>query len=228
MRAAQKGHAESLGKVGYMYYSGAGVAQDYAKAVEWYFKSAENGVDFARHSVGYLYMNGKGVEQNDPKSIYWFRKSVAQGYERLGENLFELLYKGKRGEAAYPDAFRLLNQLLEADPENDEYQYDMARTYWEGRAVIKDGEKAFFRMKKAAANENIDVQYDLSDMYFQGIGTERDSAEGNYRLEIAEENDAVLQLVDLKTTKEINDEKTGYCGDSAFTGAFTYVFTCAL
>lgn len=189
LRASQKGHPESPGEVGYMYYAGACVVQDYAKGAEWYLKSAENGIDFAQYSIGYLYLQGEGVEQNDKKAIYWFRKSVAQGYERSKVHLFELPYEGKGGESAYPEDFKLPSELLETDTENDEYQYMTALMYLEGLGVTANPQMAFVWMEKAAENENIDAQYELSDMYYLGIGVEQDPAKGNYWLDAAEENE---------------------------------------
>jgi hypothetical protein len=46
---------------GERYYYGRGVAQDYAKAAEWYEKAADKSNADAMFSLGVLYQNGWGV-----------------------------------------------------------------------------------------------------------------------------------------------------------------------
>jgi uncharacterized protein len=47
--------------LGLHYDNGQGVAQDYAKAREWYEKAADNGDAGALTCLGVLYDNGQGV-----------------------------------------------------------------------------------------------------------------------------------------------------------------------
>jgi uncharacterized protein len=189
-KAALQGHPDARGQLGYMYYKGTGVEQNYEKSFYWYHKSAEAGVDFAQHSLAYLYEKALGVEKDLQEAIFWYRKSVAQGYESSKENLCVLLFDGHAGSDAYPEALRLLKELLEKDSDNDEYQYRMAIIYYEGMGVEQDLREAFKWMLKSAENEHIDAQYELANMYFNGIGTEQDSAMGEYWYEIAEENES--------------------------------------
>lgn len=58
---------------------GAGVQQNYADAVQWYLKSAEQGQAKAQNSLGRMYAGGVGVEQDDLLAHMWFSLAAAQG-----------------------------------------------------------------------------------------------------------------------------------------------------
>jgi uncharacterized protein len=58
--------------LGWLYANGQGVAQDYAKAHEWYEKAAEKGDPIAMGNLGLLYHNGQGVRQDYAKAREWF------------------------------------------------------------------------------------------------------------------------------------------------------------
>ena len=62
-----------------MYKYGLGVKQDYKKAFEWVFKSAEQGNSFGQCSLGWMYENGRGVEKDLKRAIEWYYKSAEQG-----------------------------------------------------------------------------------------------------------------------------------------------------
>ncbi len=57
------GYADAQHNLGYCYANGMGVAKDYAKAAEWYRKSAEQGCAEAQYTLAELYANGYGVAQ---------------------------------------------------------------------------------------------------------------------------------------------------------------------
>ena len=48
----------------FLYDNGQGVPQDYAEAVRWYRKAAEQGHSDAQFSLGSAYAEGKGVPQD--------------------------------------------------------------------------------------------------------------------------------------------------------------------
>jgi hypothetical protein len=62
-----------------MYERGQGVNQDYAKAVKWYRKAAEQGSASSQSNLGSMYFNGQGVTQNYVKAVKWWRKAAEQG-----------------------------------------------------------------------------------------------------------------------------------------------------
>ena len=54
-----------------MYYYGNGVRQDYAEAVKWYKKSAEQGNKHAQNNLDYLYEHRDSITSNFDKAIKW-------------------------------------------------------------------------------------------------------------------------------------------------------------
>jgi TPR repeat protein len=56
-----------------------GVAQDYAWALYWYRKAAEQGDATAQGGLGAMYSSGQGVARDDAEAIRWFRKAAEQG-----------------------------------------------------------------------------------------------------------------------------------------------------
>jgi len=60
MRArAEKGDTKAEYSLGYMYYHGKGVPQDYAEAVRWYRKAAEQGGPEGQRELASVYYYGK-------------------------------------------------------------------------------------------------------------------------------------------------------------------------
>ena len=62
-----------------MYRNGYGVSQDYAEAVKWYRKSAEQGYASGQSNLGHMYENGLGVTKNLTEARKWYEKAAAQG-----------------------------------------------------------------------------------------------------------------------------------------------------
>jgi TPR repeat protein len=76
---ADHGDANSMRNLGWAYENGFGVAQDYAKAREWYEKTADKGNTMAMFNLGGLYLKGKGVAQDYAKAREWFQKAANEG-----------------------------------------------------------------------------------------------------------------------------------------------------
>ena len=65
--------------LGNCYYNGEGVTQDYEEAVEWFTKSAEQGLREAQHRLGNCYNKGKGVTKDYREAVKWLTKAAEQG-----------------------------------------------------------------------------------------------------------------------------------------------------
>ena len=65
--------------MGLLYGEGHGVAQDYAKAIEWYRKAADGGNARAMFNIGALYEDGHGVHTDHAKAMEWYRKAADLG-----------------------------------------------------------------------------------------------------------------------------------------------------
>ncbi len=64
--------------IGDLYANGRGVPQDYAQAMAWYRKAADQGNAVAQYNVGSLYERGQGVPQDIAQALAWYRKAADQ------------------------------------------------------------------------------------------------------------------------------------------------------
>ncbi len=77
-----------------MYAKGEGVPQDYAQAMSWYKKAAEQGNAFAQFNLGLMYEKGRGVPQDDGQAVVWYKKAAEQGHAIAQYNLGVMYAKG--------------------------------------------------------------------------------------------------------------------------------------
>jgi TPR repeat protein len=78
MEQAKGGDFLAQYKLGYAYYLGHGIAQDYAEAAIWWRKSAEQGYPRAQNNLGVLYNSGKGVPQSYSEAYFWQNLAAAR------------------------------------------------------------------------------------------------------------------------------------------------------
>jgi TPR repeat protein len=72
---AEQGDARSQNNLGRIYHH----AQDYAAAMSWYHKAAEQGHAEAEFWVGWMGYKGQGVPQDYAAAVSWYRKAAEQG-----------------------------------------------------------------------------------------------------------------------------------------------------
>jgi TPR repeat protein len=69
---AERGDATSQFQVGWLYFEGKGVTQNYSTAVKWYRLAAEQGFAYAQSALGLMYSNGTGISQDYTRTYMWF------------------------------------------------------------------------------------------------------------------------------------------------------------
>ena len=79
--AADQGDADAQYNLGWMYYNGDGVTQDYTEALKLYRLAADQGNAFAQGNLGWMYEYGQGVTQDYAEASKWYRLSADQGNE---------------------------------------------------------------------------------------------------------------------------------------------------
>ena len=80
--------------LGFFYDRGVGVAEDAAKAVEWYERAAEQGYPRAQCNLGYCYESGKGVKEDKTRAVKLYRQAAEQGSSVGQCNLGYCMLKG--------------------------------------------------------------------------------------------------------------------------------------
>lgn len=77
---ADAGNIKAKKALGDYYFGGyAGIAQDYAKALELYTEAGEKGDADAQAQVGYIYQYGCGVDPDYEKAMEWNNRAAQQG-----------------------------------------------------------------------------------------------------------------------------------------------------
>ena len=76
---ADQGDTHPQALIGMMYYRGAGVPKDYAKAVYWWTKAAKKRHAKAQYYCGAMYYQGTGVPEDYVLAYAWVSIAAAQG-----------------------------------------------------------------------------------------------------------------------------------------------------
>jgi uncharacterized protein len=72
------------------------VPKNYAEAVKWYRKAADQGFALAQYHLGRMYYIGNGVPKNDAEAVRWFRLAADQGNARA-QYVLGLIYAFGKG-----------------------------------------------------------------------------------------------------------------------------------
>lgn len=78
-KSAEQGNEIAIEEMGYKYYEGFGVEQDYAEAMKWLKLAAEKGKSSAYSSLGIMYRDGQGVDPDLGMAEENFKKGATAG-----------------------------------------------------------------------------------------------------------------------------------------------------
>jgi hypothetical protein len=101
VRAAQMGESAAEDHLGFLYEQGFFGAPDYANAVHWYRKSADQCCANGQFHLGACYQLGNGVEQSYEQAARWFAQAAKMGHPEASECLRMLSEMGVE-EASAP------------------------------------------------------------------------------------------------------------------------------
>jgi TPR repeat protein len=133
-----------------MYEKGQGLDLDYAEAVKWYRKAADQGDAWAQTNLGAMYANGQGVSQDYTEALRWYRKAAEQGFARAQNNLGVMYNYGQGVGQDYKQAVYWYQKAIESDG-NDADTYNQQAWLLATCKIKKyrDGDKAVDLAKKA-------------------------------------------------------------------------------
>jgi TPR repeat protein len=77
-----------------MYTIGAGVPQDYAKAVKWIKLAANQGLALGQYNLGKMYLDGMGVPKDITAAWTWCKLAAEQGMVRAQCSLGRMYEQG--------------------------------------------------------------------------------------------------------------------------------------
>ncbi len=109
LERAQQGDVAAQREVGIAYTNAAGVARDFAQALEWLGKAAGAGDAEAQYRLAGAYQGGYGTLPDAGLVVSWLRKAAEQGHAGAQMALGSLTYSGRgvpRDEAQAADWMR--------------------------------------------------------------------------------------------------------------------------
>ena len=148
---ANAGDAEAQYQLGNMYNFGDGVRPDYAQALIWYRKSAEQGNADSEFQLGGLYHFGHGVPQDDAQGFAWIMKAAEQGD---GDARFFIAVSYSEGWGVAKDeaqsSFWLLKAAVHGHTNSERF---LGRAYENGNGVRQDYQQAYFWLDLASLGD---------------------------------------------------------------------------
>jgi TPR repeat protein len=172
---AQVGNAAAQGIVGNRYANGEGVAQDFAEALKWYRRAADQGDDAAQFNLGAMYANGQGVAQDFAEALKWFRQAAEQGLADAQFNLGAMYANGRGVAQDFAEALKWYR--LAAEQGLAGAQNNLGNMYANGRGVARDSAEAAKWYRLAADQGDGGGQLNLGEMYASGRGVPRNLVE---------------------------------------------------
>ena len=129
-------------------------ADNYAEAVKWYRRAAEQGHAVAQISLGILYDQGQGVSQDYGKAVKWYRKAAEQGDAGAQFDLGLMYVKGQGVSQNYGKAMKWFRKAAEQG--NARAQSNLGFMYDLGQGVPKNYVTAhmWYNLAAAQGNEN--------------------------------------------------------------------------
>lgn len=127
-QAAELGHPDSLGAVGYFYSEGIIVEKNDAVAFWWFEQGAHRGSAKSAFNLANFYVEGRGVEPTPQAAFYYFSIAAENGMAEAHASMADFLLFGIHGtvdqelalkhariaaEAGVPQAWNLLGVIYE-------------------------------------------------------------------------------------------------------------------
>ncbi len=157
---AAAGNVEAQDELGSMYAYGEGVASDYAEAVKWFHKAAEQGYARAQFNLGLMYRKGRGVGEDDAEAVKWYRKAAEEGDEKAQFELGMMYGIGEGVPQDYAEAVKWLR--LAADHGHADAQSNLGGMYYNGHGVDQSDVLAHMWWKLAEAQGHEKARKSLS------------------------------------------------------------------
>jgi len=102
--AADAGYPPAQYRLGKLYETGLGVAEDPLQARQWTERAANAGNRKAMHNLGVMYAEGRGAPQDMNAAAQWFERAALAGSPDSQFNLAVLYEQGRGRPRSLPDA----------------------------------------------------------------------------------------------------------------------------
>lgn len=133
---ANAGDARAEHDLAELYKWGQGVKQDYAEAVKWYIRAAEQGDADSELNLGYAYRTGSGTKRSEKEAAKWLERAAEQGLSEAQSSIGYAYLYGKGVKKNAVAAARWYKQA--ADQGDGDAMMTLGSMYWFGQGVSKD------------------------------------------------------------------------------------------
>lgn len=183
---AKKGDAAAQNQVGYWYFMGTHVKQNYEEAVKWWLLSGKQNNPYALGNLGICYQAGFGVEPDSAKAVKLFDRALKEGYTSLFPTL-ENLADEDMFYASYVASCYKRGIGTKRNPGKAAIYFEKCANQGSVPAMVELGslyretnkpEKAYEWYEKAAKFDNPVAIYYCGDMLQKGEGVEQDKEKG--------------------------------------------------
>ncbi|MES2658177.1 MAG: tetratricopeptide repeat protein [Verrucomicrobiota bacterium] len=169
MSAANQGHPDAIGGIGYFHSRGIVVEKDDAAAAGWFRKGSEKGSAKAQLNLGKLLLDGKGGgTETDPEKLRaeglaWVRKAADQKLADAASTYGIILYQAGYGQPRDPSAAAPYLKLA-AEQGVVDAQNTLGYMYTSGDGVPYDPAVAGEWLKKAALQGHVKAQANYGEL----------------------------------------------------------------
>jgi len=150
-------------------------SKDYAEALKWYKKAADQGNVDAQTRIGFMYSHGQGVKKDYVEAVKWFREASEQGNAPAQSHLGSMYALGLGVTKDYAEALKWFR--MAADQGDAPAQVLLSGMYLDGEGVPKDTKEAIKWLRMAADQGYDFAQVSMGIAYRNGEGVPRDIEE---------------------------------------------------
>jgi TonB family protein len=155
-------------RVGNQYFA----KQDYANAMIWYLKSADQGNAQAQENVAWFYEHGRGVKQDYAEAMAWYRKAASQGSPKAEGSIGWFYEQGLGVSQDYAAAMSWYQKASEHG--SIAVQTNVGWLYQNGLGVKQNYSEALNWYQKAASKGDALARNNIGTLYENGLGVDRD------------------------------------------------------
>jgi TPR repeat protein len=167
--------------------------KDYATALQWLRKSADQKDARAQLAIGKFFYHGWGVPKNNQEAMVWYRWAADQGDAEAQEWVGKLYNEGSGVRRDSREAMAWFKKAAEQGYASS--QGIMCAMYLRGDGVQQDTEQGADWCKKAAEQGYAPAQTTLGILYLEGKAVPKNEEKAAMWLQkAAEQNDALAEL----------------------------------
>ncbi|MCD6027034.1 MAG: Sel1 domain protein repeat-containing protein [Solimicrobium sp.] len=112
-KLANEGRPVAQYQLGRLFYYGVAVAQNFERAIGWFYKAARQDSADACNKIAVMFRDGQGVERNERMSVAWCREGIALNSAQAFTGLGYMYEKGRGVTKDLDQAFKLYSKGAE-------------------------------------------------------------------------------------------------------------------